>query len=334
MSVSRGIKLSATSAMALTTASLGFVLAAPTAAADLVTSCVGTAGAVTVPGDLRVPADKSCVLDGTTVTGNVTVAPGANLVITGGDFQGNVQVRDDAYFDALGTSIAGNVNLTDAYGVFLADLDTDGAVRVNAKNHPERPAYAYLSNVNVGTAVNANSGEVFAENSSVAGSVTGTDVSYLDLVNVVVDRNVAVTNSELGSVFCGGEVYGDASYTGNAGPLQIGADGPVVECTQASYWGGNVTVSDNTGGVTVGNNIIRGNLAGTGNTPAPTGSENRVRGEISGQFAELSPTAESQVQMRTFSAQSVDRSAVLDSKTEQRREAARAEGAQAGQAKL
>ena len=51
--------------------------AAPAARADLITYCIGTGGAVTVPNDLYVPAGESCSLEGTTVTGNVQVAAGS-----------------------------------------------------------------------------------------------------------------------------------------------------------------------------------------------------------------------------------------------------------------
>ena len=48
----------------------GLIPALPATAA-LVTHCIGTGGAVTVPNDLYVPAGESCSLEGTTVTGNV-----------------------------------------------------------------------------------------------------------------------------------------------------------------------------------------------------------------------------------------------------------------------
>src|SRR5262245_37365963 len=88
------------------------VLAAPPgASADLITCCIGTGGAVTVPTDLYVPAGQSCALTGTTIIGNVSVATGANLVVTGGHINGGVQVAVDGYLDAADTDIGGPVVL-------------------------------------------------------------------------------------------------------------------------------------------------------------------------------------------------------------------------------
>lgn len=84
---------------------------APTAHADLVTHCIGTGGAVTVPNDLLVPAGESCALTGTTITGNVTVAAGGNLVVTGGRVSGEVRVAADGYLDATETTVDGQVVL-------------------------------------------------------------------------------------------------------------------------------------------------------------------------------------------------------------------------------
>jgi hypothetical protein len=77
----RTVATLATVSAALTVFSV--LAAAPRAGADLVTYCVGTGGAVTVPNDLYVPTGESCALTGTTITGNVSVAASANLVVTG-----------------------------------------------------------------------------------------------------------------------------------------------------------------------------------------------------------------------------------------------------------
>jgi hypothetical protein len=319
MSGSRRVHRRSIAALAVMTATagLGVVFATP-ASAGLTTHCVGDAGAVTVPGDLLVPAGKSCVLDGTVVTGEVTVEPGANLVVTGGTFSKNVRVADDGFFDALDTTIGGNIALADAYGTFLAGGLVHGNVQVDADAHPERVTYAYISGVQVKGDVTATAGEVFAEDSLLDKKVTGTNVSYVDLNGVVVGSDLSVTGSDLGSVFCGGEVYGDAVYTTNSGKLQIGADGPVTRCAEASYWGGDLTVSANTADLRVGNNIVRGNLSGTDNAPAPTGEGNRVRGTVSGQFAQLAASPQA-----VSGAMSADRGVALEAKSEQRRSAAR-----------
>jgi hypothetical protein len=299
-------------------AAMGIAFATP-ASAGLTTHCVGDAGAVTVPGDLLVPAGKSCVLDGTKVTGEVTVEPGANLVVTGGAFSKGVRVADDGFFDALDTTVGGNVALVDAYGAFLAGGLIHGNVQVAAETHPERVTYAFLSGTHVKGDITATAGEVFAEDSLLDKKVTGTNVSYVDLNGVVVGSDLSVSGADLGAVFCGGEVYGDAVYTTNSGKLQIGADGPVARCAEASYWGGDLTVSANTADTRVGNNIVRGNLSGTDNAPAPTGEGNRVRGTVSGQFTQLAASPQAVAE-----ATSADRGVALETKSEQRRSAARA----------
>lgn len=311
-------------AVAACVASVSAVFAAP-ANAGLTTFCEGEAGAVTVPGDLRVAATKSCVLDGTIVTGTVTVEPGANLVITGGAFNGAVVVQDDAFFDAQGTELKSTLTLVDGYGFFLSGTKS-GAVRVTVDTHPDRGTYAYLNGATVDGDFSSAVGEVYAEGAKLNGNVSGTNVAYVDLLNTVVAKNLSVSGAKLGAVFCAGEVYGNGSYTGNKGTLQLGGSGPVVDCEQASYWGGNLTVSDNTAGVNVSNNIVRGNLAGTGNDPAPVGEGNRVRGTTSGQFVDLTPAPAGRGV--------AEQGARSESKVDGRRAEARAEAKAAGPADL
>lgn len=310
-------------AVAAVVASASVAVAMP-ASAGLTTYCEGEAGAVNVPGDLRVAATKSCVLTGTTVTGTVTVEAGANLVITGGQFDGAVTILDDGFFDAKDTVLKGSVTSTDGYGFFLSGTKS-GAIRVTSAQHPERGTYAYLNGATVNGDVTSGVGEVFAQDSTLNGSVSGTNVAYVDLVNSVVANNLSVSGAKLGAVFCASEVYGDATYTGNTGSLQIGGNGPVVGCDQASYWGGNVTVSGNRADVQVSNNIIRGNLGGVDNDPAPTGLNNRVRGTTSGQFVNLAEPA---------AARSAAGAAHERADVDTRRAEAKAEAAAAGPANL
>lgn len=272
------------------------------ASAGLTTFCEGDAGAVTVPGDLRVAATKSCVLDGTIVTGTVTVEPDANLVITGGAFQREVFVQDDGFLDAQGTTFGSTVTVTDGYGFFLADTKS-GSVKVLPDKHPERPTYSFLSRANVNGDFSSTVGEVYADSSTFSGSLSGSNVSYVDLLNSVVNKDFSVSGAPLGSVFCANEVYGNSSYSGNPGTLQIGADGPIAGCAQASFFFGNVDVSNNTGNTVLSNTIIRGNLSGDGNNPAPTGSNNRVRGTTSGQFVNLAPQAAPNARARAMATQ-------------------------------
>lgn len=277
-------------AVAAVVASASVAVALP-ASAGLTTYCEGEAGAVTVPGDLRVAATKSCVLTDVNVTGTVTVEAGASLVVNGGTFNGNVSVLDDGYFDAKGTTLNGSLTSTDGWGFFLSGGTKVGAVRVVADKVPDRATAAYFNGAKVNGDLTASVGEVFLQAVNVTGNISGTNVSYVDLMDSVADKNVTVTGAKQGSVVCASEVYGNGSFTNNSTAVQIGANGPVVGCEQASYWGGDLTVSGNKAAVAVSNNIVRGNLAGVDNDPAPTGSNNRVRGTVSGQFENLAPEA-------------------------------------------
>src|SRR5699024_12254612 len=88
----------ATSATAFLAVGGVTVMAAP-AQADLVTTCSGHGGAITLPTDLVVPTGESCYLDGTTVQGDVTVNEEANLHIGGGEVDGGVPGAPAGYVD-------------------------------------------------------------------------------------------------------------------------------------------------------------------------------------------------------------------------------------------
>nr|CEL21446.1 hypothetical protein [Kibdelosporangium sp. MJ126-NF4] len=308
-------------AVAAVVASASLAVALP-ASAGLTTYCEGEAAAVNVPGDLRVGATKSCVLTDVTVTGTVTVEAGASLVVTGGTVNGNVAVLDDGFFDAQGTTLKGSLTSTDGFGFYLAGGSKVGAVKVAADKFPDRGTYAYFNGATVDGDLTSAVGEVYAESVTFNGKVTGTGVTYVDLVNSVVAKDIAVTGAKLGAVACASEFYGNASYTNNSRAVQIGANGPVVGCEQASYWAGDLTVSGNKADVHVSNNIVRGNLSGVDNDPAPTGANNRVRGTTSGQFVNLAPEAAS----RATAAVGHERSADVDSRRGVAKAAAHAAG--------
>ncbi|MFD2080607.1 hypothetical protein SAMN05421678_107141 [Actinopolymorpha cephalotaxi] len=307
----------------------GIAFAMP-ANADLVTSCVGEGGAVTVPGDLVVPAGKACWLNGTTVEGNVRVAAGADLIVDGATFKGTVAVAKDGYIDTTDTTIAKNVSASNAFGSYFYGSNVGGAVNANADQGAEQDGFVYAVDSKVTGRVNAAvPGEVVIDGTQVGGALTGQGTRYLDVYNSTIGGKLTVAGNKEGSVFCESEVYGDASYTGNSDTLQLGGDGPLAPCSGTSYWGGNVDVSNNTATVVVSNNIVRGNLSGTGNDPAPTGENNRVRGTVSGQFENLQAPAA----MRTMAAPQ-DRKADLSGEVKERRADAQAEAKAAGKARL
>ncbi|WP_152365112.1 hypothetical protein [Microlunatus speluncae] len=298
------------------------------ASADLVTRCIGTGGAVTVPGDLVVPAGKSCVLEGTIVEGKVTVQAGADLVVTDGTFKGAVIVAENGYLDAYNTAVTGKVTSRGGYGATFG-----GGSSLGAGYAGQAPAdasvvpFAYFEDTSVTKNVQSVSGELYLGGSKVAGSVTGDGTVYTDVINSTLTGALTVKGSVDGSVVCASEVDGNAAFDGN-GTVQVGGGGLIDDCDDVNYFGGNVLIANNNGGVAVNGNIIRGNLGGEGNDPAPTGADNRVRGTLSGQFVDLQPAAAAR------RAAPEDRELALKEKVAERKAAAVAEGEAAGSAGL
>ena len=307
----------------------GIVLAAAStspASADLVTRCIGTAGAVTVPGDLVVPAGQACTLTGTTVEGKVRVQPGADLVVLDATFNDTVVVSPDAYFDATTSSITGTVT-SRGFGVYLDRSMLGEDVRGRA----DASSFTYLYNSTVAGQGDARAGDLLVDSSQVAGQVRGIDTTFVDVANSTLSGALTVKNNAEGTSVCASEVDGDTLLTENTG-VQLGAGDLLGSCSDgANYFGGSVQVSDTTGGVTVNGNIVRGDLLGTGNDPAPTGEGNRVRGTIGGQFVDMG--AQAQAQARVMAAQP-ERASDAQSSVEQRRSAAVAEATAAGPAQL
>lgn len=306
----------------------GLAAAAP-ASADLVTYCHGEGGPVTVPTDLVVAEGDSCYLTGTTIEGDVRIEASADLVVVDGTLNGAVDVAEDGYFDVRTSAVDGDVNATDAYGIYL-DASQLAASVSSAGSDPAAFLFAFESGVD--GAVSATSGEFLVTASQVGGDVTGVGALYTDVHDSTIGGALTVENNELGGVFCDSEVDGAASYQGNSDVVQLGADGPMADCEQMSYFGGDLDVSDNSANVVVSNNIIRGDLSGTGNDPAPRGENNRVRGAVSGQFQDLTPPAD----VRAFFApkKKVDHQDKLERQVDDRRADAKAAAKAAGPAQL
>ncbi|MGP9538295.1 hypothetical protein ACT3SP_09795 [Brachybacterium sp. AOP43-C2-M15] len=306
------------SAIALSTmalASAGLALGAGSASAALTTYCDGDAADVTVPGDLVVAKDKSCVLTGVTIEGEVRVQAGADLLITDSSVADRVVVQADGYFDSTGSEVGANVVSNGGYGVYLDDSTVAGSYVGRAGEDADPFLYSYDTAIDGRVAV--EQGILHLQTVTVGGALTSENSQYTDVIDSTVSRDLTVTGAAEGSALCGSEVDGAATYTANVG-VQIGTGGNLIDCEDTNYLGGDVTVSDNTGGVDVSGNIVRGDLAGEGNDPAPTGADNRVRGESSGQFADLAPAAS------TMSAQSStkEHAKELDAQREERRAAA------------
>lgn len=322
----------------------GLVLAGATtlpAQADLVTRCVGTGGAVTVPGDLVVPKGASCLLTGTTVEGKVTVGADADLVATDATFKGAVLVGENGYLDVFNTTIAASVVSRGGYGVYLETSTVAGAVRGLAPKDTSIDPFTFVIGTAVAKSVSSVSGELLIEDSQIAGNVTGDGTTYTDVVNSSLNRGLTVTGNDLGSAVCSSEVLGNVTYEGNGDGVQLG-DGALFDaCDQVNYFGGNVTINNTTGGVQLNGNIIQGDLTGDGNDPAPVGDHNRVRGLQGGQFADLAPAPQAEAHAKgraetqsqpTSTTQ--DRVVATTAKAQHRKAAATAGAEKAGSADL
>ncbi|MBQ0903905.1 hypothetical protein [Micromonospora sp. U21] len=303
---------------------------APSAHADLVTHCIGTGGAVTVPNDLYVPAGESCALTGTTITGNVTVAAGGNLVVTGGNVSGEVRVAADGYLDATDTTIAGQVVLAaGGYGAFLRDART-GNVTVRPKGAATIDSFLFVEQSTIVGTVNAGAGEVRLDSGTqVERNLSTTGTYYTDVHDSFVDGTLSVLNSATGSVVCGSAVRGLATFAGNLGAVQLGPNGSLDSCASGGYWGRDVSITNTTGGATVDDNIIDGRLTVTSNNPAAqVAANNRIRGGVTGDQASAT-TARS-----ARSAAVADREGAGEQRAEARRTSATQEAVAAGAARL
>lgn len=319
------VKVAVLASAALAASSV--LLVAQPASGALVTRCTGVAGAVTVPNDLVVPNGASCVLEGTVVEGDVKVGKGADLLLDGATVTGSLTVVNDAYADVIASSIGGDVSGRAQFGVFIEDSSVGGNVSQRSTKAAQFVPFLYTFGASLGGSVDARAGEVLLESSRLSGDLSSRNGQFADVIDSVVGGAMTVQRNAAGSVVCESEIYGPAVFDRNGETLQIGGPGATGPCEGMSYWGGDVTFTNNTAGATgldVSNNIVAGNLSGQGNDPAPTGSDNRVRGEVSGQFVDLQPADMSA--QRSLSA-AEGRSAQLQAKIDERRSGAEKEAA-------
>jgi hypothetical protein len=90
--------------------------AAPSSAGTGQTTCVSVLGAIDV-GDVLVPPDALCVLEGTRVLGDVVVTPGAQLTASSASIEGNVDVTGYGYLFVDASTIGRDVVCAQAFCV-------------------------------------------------------------------------------------------------------------------------------------------------------------------------------------------------------------------------
>lgn len=282
----RTVALAALAAGALVAAAVPAVATAgssPTEPTVLVTLCSGVAGPVVIPGDLRVPAGESCILDGTTVQGDADVRAGANLVLEGNaSVEGDVLVRSDAYLEIIRGAVHGESQLRQAFGGYFAEATLDA---VDARNS----GFVYTVDSQQADQLSINTETAF-ESVWVEGEVDTRGGVLTDLEDTVVTGDLSIRTSQAGTMICGSEVDGAALVAGGeGGVVQLGA-GPQADC-DLNVFGADVQLNGNStvAGTHIGGNVVRGDLACSNNDPEPAGADNRVRGQGTGQCAELEP---------------------------------------------
>lgn len=311
-------------------AAAGMFTAVP-ASADLVTRCIGTAGEVTVPGDLVVPPGETCDLTGTTVDGDVRVRAGSDLIGDGVSITGDVIGAGDAYIDLVDSEVAGAVTMNSGYGVVLEESTVTGRVLTRAADEAVG-AFVYTLDADLGADLVARAGDVYVESGSVAGNLSSVGTTYTDVYGAFIDGRLVVRDTAEGSMLCGLTVQGTSRIGGNADLVQIGSDGPATDCDLgASYWGDTLRVDTNTGGVVIDDVIVNADLRLVDNEPlAQLGDNVRVRGEVIG---DSDPIAERS--LRTFAESDADghRDAIQD-RIAERTATAQEQAAEAGSADL
>ena len=276
----------ATSATAVLAVGGVTMMAAP-AQADLVTTCSGHGGAITLPTDLVVPTGESCYLDGTTVQGDVTVNEEANLHIVGGEIEGEVMVEPDGYFDSSDSSLAGEVTNKGSYGTYLENSTGEGLNAVPVED-VDNDGFVYVIDSSI-SSVAAEVGGVYVSGSRISQGAESDGAEYTDIVDSVLRGDLTVNGSRSGGILCDSEVLGAVSYTDGAGPVAVGAGEQENFCDFVNYIDGDLTVTDISGGAYIDNNIIGGALVTENNSPvAEVGDNNRVRGDLDTEEVALS----------------------------------------------
>ena len=306
------------------------LLVAAPASAELTTRCVGEGGAVTVPGDLVVPRNGSCSLDGTTITGDVWIGRGADLITENVTVGGGVTGVGNAYFEAFSTSVDGSVVLNGSHGAYLEDSEVGDRV-LTQWGDDVAGGFVYTFQSAVGDDLVSQGGELFVESTEVAGALRSDLSQYTDLYDSFVDGGVLVRDNELGGVVCASAVQGDSRFVGNIDTVQLGADGPFADCDGSNFWGGDVAVRDTQGGVLLDHNIVDGDLTLRDNDPvALFGPRNLVRGDVLGEFDEWDGSQPA----RQRSASAETREQALQRKVTQRHDSAVRSADRAGNAHL
>jgi hypothetical protein len=240
----------------------GSVVAMPAYAADL--TCSGDLGGATVDGTLTVPDGVDCIIGGGTVTGDIIVEPGG-------------------WLDATSVEVGGDVVATDAYGVSLDGTSVAGDV--SAYSADLRGGFLYVNDLMVGGSIAAGGVDVEITDTTVTGSVTTQEATYVDLVRTSVQGDVSIDGSAFGVSVSGAIVTGSVSVSGSSRDILIGADADGAADTFANTIGGGLSLTDNTGNLRVAATTVYGELALANNAPAAALGTGVTAGSVTGDYS-------------------------------------------------
>ncbi|MEV0494829.1 hypothetical protein [Streptomyces atratus] len=163
---------------------------------------------------------------------------------------------------ASGSPVATVKGALTTESAFGTHLEKSNLKAVNATE-----GFVYAVDSMLGGNVSTETGELYVSGSTLSASLTGDSNQYTDVYDSTVKGALTSSGNAVGGVFCASEVYGAAKYAGNSDNLQIGGEGLLGSCAGASYFGGDVEVTDSTANAVLDNAIVRGGLTATGNNP-------------------------------------------------------------------
>ncbi len=137
------MKSRATLGIAMIAAVMAMLIGAPTALAGD-DECRGSLGAVTVAGNLIVPDDATCALEGTQVEGSIVVKSRATLVATNVTATGGVQgespasvvIGDSRFGNGVSVRKAEDVTNPDAGRIDIRRTSVNGDIQLEGNREP------------------------------------------------------------------------------------------------------------------------------------------------------------------------------------------------------
>lgn len=244
----------------------GSVVAAPAYAADA--SCTSDLGSGEITGTLVVPANANCTLGGATVHGDIVVEPGG-------------------WLDATSVTVDGDVVATDAYGVLLDGTTVTGDISVYSAG--TELGFLYISDLHVGGDVAAGGVDVEVTDSSIGGSLTTQDATYVDLVRTSVAGDVSIDGSGWGVNLAGAIVKGGVTVSDSKRDVLIGATADGAADAFGNTIGGGLTLTGNHANLRVAGTTVYGAISLAGNVPVAAFGPGNAAASVTGDYTGEAP---------------------------------------------